>query len=93
MQHSEPFQYHSETSREAAISIKPKSSTARARVLAAIKGTAFGLTDQEIQRTLIMDQNTERPRRRELQVAGLIKDSGQTRRTSSGRRAVVWVSS
>jgi hypothetical protein len=37
-----------------------------------------------------MDPNTERPRRRELQLNGLVRDSGERRLNRSGRRAVVW---
>lgn len=34
--------------------------------------------------------NTQRPRRRELELMGRIEDSGQTRLTRSRRAAVVW---
>lgn len=37
-----------------------------------------------------MSGDTERPRRRELQAAGFIADSGRTRLTPAGRAAVVW---
>jgi len=50
-----------------------------------------GATDLEIQSALGMDGSTQRPRRRELQTAGVIVDSGKTRTTPSGRAAVVWV--
>jgi hypothetical protein len=60
---------------------------------------ARGFTDSEAQAALAMDPSTnlsgagspQRPRRVEFQRAGLIRDSGLTRPTPSGRAAVVWV--
>lgn len=52
---------------------------------------AGGTTDEEMQWGLEMPANTQRPRRRELQLWGRIIDSGNTRATKSGRQAVVWV--
>ena len=49
-----------------------------------------GATDEEIQLGISMNGSTERPRRRELEKAGVVIDSGTTRRTLSGRRAIVW---
>jgi hypothetical protein len=87
-----PCQRHSVTSREAADAIKPDASELRRRVLAYLRGRGEdGATDEEIQEGLPMAQNTERPRRRELELAGLVIDSGRKRRTRSGRNAVVWV--
>src|SRR5690606_26494940 len=40
-----------------------------------------------------MNANTERPRRIELQRAGLVLDSGTVRPTSTGQDAVVWQTS
>jgi hypothetical protein len=51
----------------------------------------IGATDEEIQDILGMNPSTQRPRRVELVDAGLIRDSGATRKTRSGRPAVVWV--
>lgn len=51
----------------------------------------LGLTDEQIQISAMMPANTERPRRRELELAGLIRDSGMKAKTVSGRNAVVWV--
>ena len=66
--------------------------TLRFRVLQALLAAGCtGHTDQELQEGLGMDPSTERPRRVELMDRGLICDSGETRRTRSGRRAVVWV--
>lgn len=78
------------TSQAAAERIEPNASSLRALVLDYIR-TSGGATDEEIQVALGMAGNTERPRRRELEQAGLIQDSGTTRRTASGRMAVVWV--
>ncbi len=50
---------------------------------------ATGATDEEMQDGLPMPASTQRPRRVELARKGLIVESG-TRRTSSGRMAVVW---
>jgi len=52
-------------------------------------GTA-GATDEEIQISTGMNGSTERPRRKELENAGVIISSGQTRRTASGRSAIIW---
>jgi hypothetical protein len=49
-----------------------------------------GATDEEIQLALGMHANTQRPRRVELVERGIVVDSGRTRPTRSGRRAVVW---
>lgn len=88
-----PFVSGSETSREAAASIKADTSDLRAKVFACIQSAgAFGRTDEEIQTRLSMGGSTERPRRRELQISGRIRESAMKRKTSTGRLAVVWVS-
>ena len=46
-------------------------------------------TDEEIADELAMNPSTVRPRRGELAQRGLIVEAG-TRRTSSGRMAVIW---
>ena len=80
-----------ETSKQAAIQALTKADSMRLVVWACIcKAGDAGRTDAEIQEALSLDGNTERPRRRELEQAGLIKPAG-TRRTASGRAAVVWV--
>lgn len=88
---SPPAQRHSPTSRDAAAQIAPRAGTLRAAVLAALKDAPGGLTDEELQTLLNMGASTQRPRRIELTQAGLVRDSGTTRRTRSGRQAVVWV--
>ena len=78
-----------ETSKAAGQAVELKADSLRAMVFVTIRRFG-GLTDAEIQRETGLDGNTERPRRRELEQAGLIKPSG-TRKTASGRQAVVWV--
>lgn len=87
-----PFVSGSITSEMAAGDIQETTHTLRLKVLAFIKSRgAQGATDEEIQTALAMTGNTERPRRRELYLAGKIKQAGFNRKTKSGRAAVVWV--
>lgn len=87
-----PAQRHSETSIAAAEAIKPRVEIYRERILAEIKRSgALGRTDGELQEQLAMNGSTQRPRRIELVDAGLVKDSGRTRKSASGRACVVWV--
>jgi len=79
------------TSQAAADAVQPTAASLRAQLLAAIRRMGGrGLTDEEAQTLLGMSGNTERPRRRELEQAGLIRPAG-VRETASGRRAVVWI--
>lgn len=88
-----PHQAHSDTSTDAADQLPDeRRRTLRAAVMAYIAHKrADGATDEELQFALSLEGNTERPRRRELQLGGLITDSGQRRLTASNRNAVVWV--
>lgn len=87
-----PAQAHSRTSVEAARRISGKSQALRARVFAYIQAQGeLGATDEEVQTALGMGGSTQRPRRVDLETAGMVRDSGRTRRTTSGRQAVVWV--
>lgn len=90
-----PYVRHSETSKAAAIAAEPNAGTQRARVLDCLReytaSVYVGLTDNEMQFILHMNPSTQRPRRVELVRAGLVVDSGKTRLTPSGKRAVVWV--
>ena len=83
-----PYQRHSPTSKAAAEQIEPTAGTLRRMVLEAIREKPS--TDHELQEALGLEGSTERPRRREVQQAGLIEDSGDRRPTPSGRLAVVW---
>ncbi len=86
-----PFQRHSEFSRAAAQSIVKHSGHDRQRVLAYLKDHPAGATDEAMGGALGLSGNTLRPRRRELQQAGLVKDSGRYELTASKRKATVWV--
>ena len=87
-----PFQKHSATSRSAADAIEPNAGTLRAKVLAVIRGCGErGATDLEVQRAISLGGSTQRPRRVKLVELGLVQDSGRTRLTESGRKAVVWM--
>lgn len=85
------FQPHSDTSREAAREIRPTAENLRWAVLTFLESRGSqGATDEEIQEALAMPGSTERPRRVELQQANRCHDSGEVRKTRSGRSAVVW---
>jgi hypothetical protein len=86
-----PSQRHSPTSIEAAVKIERHMSTLHMRILAYLKGHPDGATDDDLQVVLNMNPSTQRPRRIELLAMGKIRDSGQTRKTRSGRSAVIWV--
>ena len=80
----------SATSAQAADSLTPATLNAmQRRVLELLAATPEGLTDEEMQRLLRMNPSTQRPRRIELMGKGLVQSCG-TRRTTSGRMAVVW---
>ena len=85
-----PFQKHSPTSRESAIKIMPKSLSHRQRVYNCIK--KYGpITDDDMQVRLSMNPSTQRPRRIELQDAGLVAEvEGERGKTRSGRTAALW---
>jgi hypothetical protein len=87
-----PAQRHSPTSVAAAEAIKPAASGDRVRIALWLRLCGEeGATDEEIQHGLQMNPSTQRPRRVELVRAGLVADSGRTRKTNSGCKAVVWV--
>ena len=74
------------------VAIKPLAAGLRRRVYDFILSRReLGATDGETQTALDMRGSTQRPRRKELQEAGLIRDSGTIRPTASGRASVVWV--
>jgi predicted ArsR family transcriptional regulator len=86
-----PFQRHSPTSRDAAISMKDHAPNQRERVLKAIQSAKDGLTDEEIGLALDMKGDTVRPRRVELVERGKIRASIHKRHTRAGRLATIWV--
>lgn len=80
------------TSKAAAVSMLPAATAQAARVFhsIAVAGEA-GMTDHELQSDLAMSGDSERPRRWSLQRAGLIRDSGQRRKSPAGRPVIVWI--
>jgi hypothetical protein len=90
-----------ETSGQAAEANFPRSGTQRAKVLRSIYDTVVfapdlsvswpgGLTLDEIANRTNLVGNSVRPRRKELEAAGLIEDSGRRRSSNMGHPAVVW---
>lgn len=84
-----PAQKHSVTSRQAAEAIKQAVPRLQAVVLADLAANGPG-TDEELLARTGLAPNTLRPRRVELVLKGLVRDSGRTRPTKSGRSAVLW---
>jgi hypothetical protein len=85
------FQSHSPTSLAAAIAYADSAPNARRRVFDLLERLApEGLTDEQMQDALRMSSNTQRPRRVELERAGLVVDSGRTRATHAKQQAVIW---
>ena len=91
MQLQAPFQSHSETSREASRQMAPHLGRLEIEVLNAIAeaqvAAGSGLTDDEL--IAAFGTQSVRPRRIFLVACGKLKDSGATRPTRSGRRAVI----
>lgn len=88
-----PAQKHSPTSQAAAASIKKAIGPLHREILDYLRRAEVrvtGATDEEMQIKLDMGANTQRPRRRELELMGRVEDSGKTRQTKSGREAVIW---
>ena len=91
-QHLIPFVTDSPTSQQAASAIKPDAGRLRLKVYDAImRHGAYGLTDEEGVDATGIAPSTYRPRRIELVEQGKVIDSGQTRLTRAGRKAVVWI--
>ena len=84
-----PAQSHSATSKAAAAEIKQKVGPLHRRVLNSLREDGPA-TDEELCFRLHLGGNTLRPRRRELQLMGRVKDSGKTRPGESGRDMVIW---
>ena len=85
-----PFVAGSETSEEAAKSIKPSSLRSKVASMLRLRGL-FGSTDDELEVSLGLRHQTVSARRRELGLLGKAKDSGVKRVTRSGRKATVWI--
>jgi hypothetical protein len=85
-----PSQRHSPTSVAAAEAIEPKIGRLHRLVLQALAVSRYGETDEDLMRLTGLGGNTLRPRRRELQLWGKVRDSGRTRPVASGKDAVLW---
>lgn len=87
-----PAQEHSDTSKQARSRVRRSAVSMRQRVFQTLKQRgSFGATDEEIHKLAGLGLNSVRPRRRELQLAGMVVDSKERRKTDSGSKAVVWV--
>lgn len=86
---SPPFQAHSQTSKAASDSVRKKIGPLHKEIIDYLAAHG-GATDEQMQFGLGMVANTQRPRRRELQLMGIIEDSGKLYPTRSNREAVVW---
>ncbi len=87
-----PYVSGSRTSAAAAASMTTHVGPLEAKVLRLIKKNGkHGATDSEVETTLGLRHQTASARRRTLVLKGLVKDSGLTRKTQSGRQAVVWI--
>lgn len=80
----------SDTSEAAADSVRGVTGQLRARVFAFIGAQAHGATCDEVEASLGLRHQTASARVRELSLAGVIRDTGERRRTRSGRNAAVW---
>ncbi len=87
-----PYQRHSPTSRAAAADIAGRAGTLRRLVYDHLEARGeTGATDPELQTVTNMGGSTQRPRRVRLVEMGLVRDSGRTRPSPSGRQCAVWV--
>jgi len=86
-----PYQKHSNTSRAAAAAIKRRIGPMHQKIIKYLQDNPRGATDEALGDELRIAMNTLRPRRRELQLMGRVRDSGRTGFTMSGRAAVIWI--
>ena len=86
-----PAQKHSKTSVTAAKTIKKHIGPLHQKILDFLTRNPMGACDEKMGMLLGMGLNTLRPRRRELQLIGRVKDSDRTELTASGRTATIWV--
>jgi hypothetical protein len=83
-----PHQRHSQTSRASAAAIAPKFSERMHQLLG--RFAIQGMTDLEGQQQTQISGDSYRPLRVKLTQLGYLEDSGNTKPTESGRKAVVW---
>lgn len=87
-----PYVAHSDTSKEAAASIEGQLGRLEQLVFNAVEMAGiYGATCDEIETQLNLSHQTASARIRALAKLGRIADSGNRRKTRSGRNAVVWV--
>jgi len=87
-----PYEKTSQTSKEAAESITDRLGELQSEVLEFIRSKGdYGATADECETSLQMSGNTLRPRKRELELKGMIVPLGIQRKTISGRLAEVYV--
>lgn len=86
-----PSQKHSRTSQSAAASIRKRIGPLHQKILKYLQDNPRGNTDEALGTNLGIVMNTLRPRRRELQLMGRVRDSGRTALTVSRRSAVIWI--
>ena len=80
--------HETETSQQAANSIKPTAATLRDKCYAALKGAA--MTSDEVAENLSMSILAIRPRISELNAMRKIEATVFRRKNASGKKAVVW---
>lgn len=86
-----PAEGKTKTSRDAAEKIKPRAGSLREKIYNHLRGRgARGCTLEEIETQLLMAGNTVRPRMKELEARERVRKTDRTRRTRSGRDAIVW---
>ena len=87
-----PFVRGSDTSEDAAKSMKHIAPSDEARVYALFeKAGSYGVTDKEIELALGMIHESASARRNGLVLKGKVKNSGDKRRSPSGRKVTVWI--
>jgi hypothetical protein len=83
-----------DTSVEAADILAPRLGRLQVVSLTAIRDAGHrGLTADELARVVALDRWSVQPRTSELRRKGLIRDSGQRRPNTTGKRAIVWIAS
>ena len=86
-----PCHEHTDTSREAAVSILPHVTRLAGELMRLFRTyPSGGFTVDELEVLLHLTHQCCSARARELVLKGLIRDSGQRRKTRSGRNAIVW---
>lgn len=79
------------TSMEAAESVRGSAGTIRHKIYKAIEQSALGLTCDEAEALLSLSHQTCSARFRELKIKGrIVNKDDESRKTRSGRRALVW---